>query len=635
MVRRTAVARVAVIVVSLPVLLTGAEIFTDASVRFQKIEGWGTCMISWSLGDTPYNDPAWRAAYRDAGCNILRIPMVKEVLVADRADPDYRVPVPLGADLQANISRMQFDIEPLKTWAGVASWLRTNALEPDRVRISGSLWTPPHWMKGPTGATQNWVGDWKGTAGTHPTPWLSGDYADWVPDGTGDSIGGRLKTEDAATLQMYGRYLAAWVKGFEQRYGVPIYVMSLQNESTFENPFDSMTFVKDQNFNTDYGQFARALASVRAAWTEFGLTAKIMGPHVANVGPTADNPWALLSQMNMIREVKEYGDPTLIHFLSFYNSNYYMGTSEGAVQATAGYYHGRDRVPANWAFWTYAPGISQDGKGIWYSEAGGDQAPWLAGSNGTPGSGAITVALKMHNALTWSNAAAYVYWQMTDTGMDESEHTLLGRSHVASPHASKKYCSFKHFARYVRPGAQRIQAVFAGGRTSIGGASAYDTYNGVNVSAYLHETDRRLTYVLINMRAGSESLTVHAPAGIPISRLEVYRTSATESFTRLADVSVSGGQFAVEAPAFSVVTLAGALDARARSADLDGDGDADQVDFGILQVCLTADDAPLVTPSCQDSDYDDDGDVDMQDLLVFLACRTAPGGRVDPACTVR
>lgn len=61
-----------------------------------------------------------------------------------------------------------------------------------------------------------------------------------------------------------------------------------------------------------------------------------------------------------------------------------------------------------------------------------------------------------------------------------------------------------------------------------------------------------------------------------------------------------------------------------RSADLDGDGDVDQTDFGLLQRCLSG---PGVFPDdgCEYADLDSDGDVDREDVGVIaglLGCST-------------
>ena len=139
-----------------------------------------------------------RRAYRDLGLNILRININKEVLVD--ASGDMAVPVPLGADSKSNIARMNFGNRKTRVYGEMAAWLRRNALEPDRVKITGAVWSPPHWMKGPTGMRQHHV-----TRPTvkKPTPWLSEGKS-------GDSIGGRLlQTPD--TRQQLARYLAAWL----------------------------------------------------------------------------------------------------------------------------------------------------------------------------------------------------------------------------------------------------------------------------------------------------------------------------------------------------------------------------------------------------------------------------------------
>jgi hypothetical protein len=59
-------------------------------------------------------------------------------------------------------------------------------------------------------------------------------------------------------------------------------------------------------------------------------------------------------------------------------------------------------------------------------------------------------------------------------------------------------------------------------------------------------------------------------------------------------------------------------------ADLDGDGDVDQDDFGFFQACLT--DSPGGAElRCGCADRDHDGSVDRADLMAFLACKDGAG----------
>ncbi|HOW73010.1 MAG TPA: hypothetical protein PKY77_20625 [Phycisphaerae bacterium] len=58
-------------------------------------------------------------------------------------------------------------------------------------------------------------------------------------------------------------------------------------------------------------------------------------------------------------------------------------------------------------------------------------------------------------------------------------------------------------------------------------------------------------------------------------------------------------------------------------ADLDGDLDVDQMDFGLMQVCLAGSDV-AASPNCLCLDRDVDGDVDELDLFAFARCTTGP-----------
>ena len=526
-------------------------------VRHQTIEGWGTSMAGWDAANTPYGDARWKNAYRDLGLNILRVPMEKGVLL----DPsgDMTIPVTLGSDMGANLSKFNFNTGGMPTYGSMAQWLKTNALEPGRVKVVASSWSPPHWMKGPTCATQSWVGD--PAQRQYATPWLSGQHNPWGPNyNGGDSIGGRLKTEDPATAQQYGRYMASWVKGFEQTYGVPLDSISLQNESTFENPFDSMVLNVGPDGQTDHTQYAKALKGVKDAWQELGLNTRVSGPHVANVGPDSSNPYGLDAQMRMIQGVKDHSDPDLIKFLHAYNAHYYMGTGEGAVRATAGYFQGKQAIGGTWGNnnYAYVPGVKNDGKPIYYSETGGEEAYWLQ-SAANPGNGSIATALKMYNALVFSNASQYIYWQLSDGSANVTEHNLLGTSQLDDPHQSQKYSAFKHFSRFVRPGAIRIDASFENDRPTIGGSSQYDTDSALNVAAFLHEADGTFTLVLINTNGAATQTTLDLPASLGITALDVYRTSENESFATLADLIPTDNRVTIDVPAFSVMTLYGTL----------------------------------------------------------------------------
>jgi O-glycosyl hydrolase len=267
----------------------------------------------------------------------------------------------------------------------------------------------------------------------------------------------------------------------------------------------------------------------------------------------------------MINGVKNNSDPTLINALSAYTGNYYVGYDETSVGMLAAYWHGNNNVSPGpgktWAGWDNNPnGLASDGKQNWWVETGDGGGAWRTGlaSGQNP---AITVALKMQNALVYSDAAAYIYWQFADGGTTSpGQYGLVGTAQVTNPTASKKYDAFMQFSRYIRPGAQRIDAVFSDTGTSTwGGASQYDTLHGVSVSAYVHDVDKTLTFVLLNLTGTSEPITLALPNGLTVALLHAFRTSDTENFAQLSDLLVANGQVQFALPAYSVMTLTGDL----------------------------------------------------------------------------
>jgi hypothetical protein len=66
--------------------------------------------------------------------------------------------------------------------------------------------------------------------------------------------------------------------------------------------------------------------------------------------------------------------------------------------------------------------------------------------------------------------------------------------------------------------------------------------------------------------------------------------------------------------------------------DMDSDGDVDQSDFGLLQVCFSGSQTPQPVESCQQARLDGDSDVDAIDLSMFLGCLSGPGVPADPMC---
>ncbi len=520
---------------------SGQTVTVDANTEYQTIEGWGTC-----TGGSLSYDEDWRWAYKYLGCNLLRMPMGKELLVAP--DGNYATPVELVNDINSNIAVMDFNTQ--NVGGDTAIWLSNNALEPERVKIVGSLWSPPHWMKGPTGAYVEHVTG----GGARHTPYLTNDTS-------GDSVGGRL-LQDTGNLEQFGRYIAAWAKGFERHFGIALHGVSLQNELAFENPFDSCTYYTGAELSgggmgpsEQYWQYAGALKAVKDEFeqleTEHGpgfMTTQITGPHHASLLQDPSNPWSFNWQMQFIKAVKDHSDPNLDGFLGIYTNNYSAPAYSRAKMWRA-YWQGKDSMPGEFPAWLWAPGIGTDGKQSWNSEAGG---------HGTDLSGCLDLAQDIHDQMVWGYVSAYLYWQFASGGVEVSSHDLVAGVDLGRPTVSKKYCTAKQFFRCIRPGARRVAATFAGGESSYGyAADPMRTDLSLNVSAYVHDEDETVTIVFVNRRSDQYSATVNVPPLFGITSYSVHRTSSSDNFERLDDVSVSGGQVSVTVPGQSIVTLHG------------------------------------------------------------------------------
>ena len=118
------------------------------------------------------------------------------------------------------------------------------------------------------------------------------------------------------------------------------------------------------------------------------------------------------------------------------------------------------------------PGIAGDNKEIWQTETEGEDQTWTK-------DGAMGFGLKIYNALVYGHVSGYTSWTLT--GYNSSDTWgVVDLDDINNPTNSYKYDAFKQFSRWIRPGAQRINAVFENGKASIGGANELDTYNGLN-----------------------------------------------------------------------------------------------------------------------------------------------------------
>ena len=436
------------------------NITVNTSQTFQTIEGFGTALSS----ETPVWEPQLLQMYtQDLGATILRVPLMPDIL------PNQ---VTLGPDLQSNINLFNFQgYFPQTNWGQFAN--QADAAENGQLKIIASIWSPPPWMK------------------------------------TNDSQNGGYLTQSPANLTQFARYVAAYVQGFKEAYGVPLYAISLQNELRFWEPYPSTVYSP--------AQYVAALDAVGAEFAKDGITTLIDGPEDVGV----DGGAITADQMSFINAVK--ADPNASKYLAFYSIHGYSGngTSPGGGEA-------------NWA--QYYNEIAADGKESWMTEESGENPAWVHyNANGQP-DGALSVALNMHAALAYGNVNAYVYWQMDDGKTPVSAATLES----GLDPTSLKYLAAKHYMYFIRPGAVRLGAT-------------PDNITGISVDAWL-EPDNSMTVELINASNYDTQTTVAVPSTDYTSFTE-YLTTATVPWEVIPGIMVTGNSLTLTVPANSLITL--------------------------------------------------------------------------------
>lgn len=501
-----------------------ASAVLDVGTTYQTIQGYGTHMNA----DSSLTDVNLRNAYRDAGFNMVRLEVGPQLYTYNKSG-DLSVPIPIEADYAANIVRFDFERGGWAYLDDFIKWARQNAMEPERFKLSGAVWSPPHWLKIGTGTLINWT-NWDGTPRS--------DYGPFFPYGVtgGNTGGGRV---DPARYQELARWILSFIKGYGDFVGVPIDSFSFQNEPDYEGFYNTCSYgrvaknINDltQGYTTNWNLYADAFGYIvqeLAAHPE--ITTKMIGPEIMTVAPWANGNSDAVRQ-GLVNQ-------SLLDDMDIIGAHGYEGINDSAT---------------GWnTFWNR---YDQDGKPIYMTESSGESQNWMDSATSV-GNGALALGLKIHNAFTYGHSSTYEYWSFSNSTVGSS---LVQPANRANPTADYKYDAVIHFSRFIRPGTQRIKATFENGQSAIGGSGWLGSANSLNISSYYHAVDRRLSTVLVNMKSTADTTTITLPASLNIAGLAAYRTSGTEKFVRLADMPVVNGQVTLTVPAYSMVTLDGSV----------------------------------------------------------------------------
>jgi len=147
---------------------------------------------------------------------------------------------------------------------------------------------------------------------------------------------------------------------------------------------------------------------------------------------------------------------------------------------------------------------------------------------------AINTALVMHNSLTITNAASYLYWDL----FWGPGTALVSMDDSASYTIKPTFYTFKQYSAFIDAGWQRVEA------------STDNT--GIRISAYASPDNKKLTAVIINTTDSTNIPFKLSIKDFKIGKGEIYRSSAKENCALIGSYN---GKASLKIPANSVTTL--------------------------------------------------------------------------------
>ncbi|MGC9943401.1 MAG: hypothetical protein ABSE48_16360 [Verrucomicrobiota bacterium] len=547
---------------------------TSPSGQRQLIDGFGTC-----LSGSEALQAWWQDMYfGDLQASMLRMDL-SPAFIAPYSDnaynsPGYGVPGPdgnyvrtytnastymnlfdgiqapiavMGPNIDSNILYFDFASGGPQVAGVVAQAGKALINNLGDFKLFGSHWSPAPWLKLASGNDYESGGADLPTNGTpFPFIWL-GNYAGGVLDTTGtprpefddSSLGG---TGPTSALTQFARCTAAYLRGFQNTYGVSFYAISIQNELDFEEFYNSCFYPLTPGY-------LAAIKAVRAELDKYPDLAgiKIMGPEDV-LGGDAYGMWQYGT-----------GSTTAAKNLQFLQA---VGADTNAA-AAEGFFciHGydsdgvtaADATPTQWDWWVNGWGASPAagipanvagfaayGKKSWMTETSGEDPGWLDPTNAFPSDGAWSIALRIQQALTAGRESAWAYWQMTD-GSPVGTETLTDQ---ATGTNSAKYVAVKHFFRFIRPNSICVNATVSGSTS-------------LSASAFWHVTNGTMTVVIINASNSPVRAVINSPPKPGgIASWQTF-ASSNGSYWQASTNAVSNGRVSINIPAYGVVTLYG------------------------------------------------------------------------------
>jgi glucuronoarabinoxylan endo-1,4-beta-xylanase len=324
---------------------SATDVVVDGATRYQTIEGFGTCLIAWSGRFRQlYRTEEFQKIYvKGVGFNMLRVNMWGPTF--EKPTEDYRQIRCEDFNMDANGGRPQIFVD---FGRGILK------LNPD-IKIIGTVWSPPSWMKINKSITDKKSGAIR-----------AGGYG---------QITNRV---DPKYYKHFCKWMVEYVK-LHDKLGVPFYAVSPGNEVQFTQSFESCVW--------DGKDYADIVAMLREMLNAEGYShVKIFGPETMTShlyeGGTG----------SYVKAIKN--NPRALEALDVFATHGYEDGVKAEMSATS-----------SRRFWDL---IKDTGKPFWITEGGTGGHDW-------PEPIQKGIGNALHNALVAGNCSAFVPWQITES----------------------------------------------------------------------------------------------------------------------------------------------------------------------------------------------------------------------------
>lgn len=321
------------------------DVIVDGARQYQMIEGFGTCLIAWSGRFRKlYRTEEFQKIYVEGvGFNMLRVNMWGPTF--EKPTEDFSQIRCEDFDMQANGGRPQIFVD---FGRGILK------LNPE-VKIIGTVWSPPSWMKMNKSITDEKSGAIR-----------AGNYK------------GFTNRVDPKYFRHFCKWMVEYVK-LHHKLGVPFYAVSPGNEVQFTQSFESCVW--------DGKDYVNIIIMLREMLNAEGYShVKIFGPETMTShlyeGGTG----------SYVKAIKE--NPGALASLDVFATHGYEDGVKAEMSATS-----------SRRFWDL---IKDTGKPFWITEGGTGGHDW-------PEPIQKGIGNALHNALVAGHCSAFVPWQITES----------------------------------------------------------------------------------------------------------------------------------------------------------------------------------------------------------------------------